>query len=57
MPRATPRRPRADPGAGTERLMEMAEAMRADFDTDFCNYLNFAIEKARAEIAPRRRDA
>ena len=30
---------------GTERVIELAQAMKEELDTDFCNYLNFAIEE------------
>ena len=35
---------------GTEQLLETVEAMRAELDTDFCNYLNFAIEMEEARL-------
>ena len=35
---------------GTERLAEYAEAMREDLDTDFCNYLNYAIEQEEVRL-------
>lgn len=30
--------------------METAKAMRDDLDTDFCNYLNFAIEQEETRL-------
>ena len=38
---------------GTERLAEMAEAMREELDTDFCNYLNAAIDEEEARLRAR----
>ena len=35
---------------GTERVLELAEAMRSELDTDFCNFLNFAIEQEEARL-------
>ena len=35
---------------GTERLIELAEAMRDELDTDFCNYLNYAIEQEEVKL-------
>ena len=35
---------------GTERLVELAEAMRDELDTDFCNYLNYAIEQEEVKL-------
>lgn len=36
---------------GTEALLETAEAMRADLDADFCNYLNYAIEQEELRLS------
>ena len=35
---------------GTEQLMETAEMMRKELDTDFCNYMNFAIEQEEKKL-------
>ena len=35
---------------GTERCLELAEAMKDELDTDFCNYLNYAIEQEEARL-------
>ena len=35
---------------GTERVLELAEAMREELDTDFCNFLNFAIEEEEKRL-------
>jgi hypothetical protein len=35
---------------GTERCAELAQAMRDELDTDFCNYLNFAIEQEETKL-------
>ena len=36
---------------GTERVVEMAQAMKEELDTDFCNYINYAIEQEENKIA------
>eukprot|EP00900_Chrysochromulina_parva_P019950 jgi/Chrpa1/27957/Chrysochromulina_OHIO_Genome00008715-RA len=35
---------------GTERVLELAQAMKAELDTDFCNYLNMAIEQEETRL-------
>jgi len=35
---------------GTERLAELAAAMKDELDTDFCNYLNYAIEQEETRL-------
>jgi len=35
---------------GTEQLMETAVLMKDELDTDFCNYLNFAIEQEETRL-------
>lgn len=35
---------------GTEQLLEMAHSMREELDTDFCNFLNFAIEQEQTRL-------
>jgi len=35
---------------GDEQLLETAKLMRSDFDTDFCNYLNYAIEQEEMRL-------
>ena len=35
---------------GAERCQELAEAMRDELDTDFCNYLNYAIEQEETRL-------
>ena len=35
---------------GTEQLMETAVLMKEELDTDFCNYLNFAIEQEEKRL-------
>jgi hypothetical protein len=40
----------ASTDGGTERLAELAQAMRDELDTDFCNYLNYAIEQEEERI-------
>ena len=38
---------------GTERLIEMATAMKPELDTNFCNYLATAIEAEEARLAKK----
>jgi len=35
---------------GTEQLMETAVLMKAELDTDFCNYINYAIEQEEVRL-------
>ena len=35
---------------GTEQVMALAEAMKEELDTDFCNYLNYAIEREETRL-------